>query len=396
MDKQRKLDLRRLAADPKAKKIALRTAFCLLAAVVILLLAVMAVRGKKNAPASSGTSSAPSVQTQTGQGSTRGGFPLSFSGESILDVKAGQNGLFVLTKSAVSFVSTSGAYRTPLKHSYVEPVIKAGGKYVLLFDRVTGKFQLGSERKLLFSGQSENGQQITTAAVNEQGDFLVAAKGGNYASLLTFYGKNGTARFSWECAKEYIVSVAIAENRKDLLCAAVSSRNGEMYTKLYLLNVKATETVWETRLLSTAVTECAFAGGNDVLAVCGDRRLIVNTKKADDAVEQADYPASALLCSSDGKGNTAVVNQKLGTFDLYEITVYDKNNKPYVQAQTDHTPLSVFCRGKAAYLLTDSGVYRVRRNGKLHEICKLGETERGLVMVGSDAFHYNKNTLIKN
>jgi hypothetical protein len=91
-----------------------------------------------------------------------------------------------------------------------------------------------------------------------------------------------------------------------------------------------------------------------------------------------------------------VVNQKLGSFDLYEITVYNKNNEPALQAETRLRPLSVFCRGKNAFVLTDSGVFRVTRGGKLREVCKLGETERGLVMVGSDAFHYSKNSLQKN
>ena len=399
MSKQKKkIDLRAVFADPKAKKTALFAALGFLAVLVTVLLIVIGVRGKTNAPvdAAGESSAAVSAQARTGQGNSRGGFPLSFSGENVLDVKNGGSGLYVLTKDTVYFVSTSGAFSTPLNHTYVEPVIKTGGNYVLLYDRVTGKFQLGDERKLLFSGQSENGQQITTVAVTKQGDFLVAAKGVNYASLLTYYSKNGDILFSWECAKEYIVSVSVAKNRKDLLCAAVSSRNGEMYTKLYQLNVKATETVWETHLPGTAVTECAFGAGSDVIALCGDRRLVVNTKKEEDAVERADYPAAALLCHSDGKGCTAVVNQKLGSFDMYEITVYDKNNKPVLQSETAERPVSVFCCGKKAFILTDSGVFRVRKNGKLREKCKLSETERGLVMVGSDAFHYSKNTLYKN
>lgn len=394
-EQRKKIDLRALAADPKFKKTALRVGVCLLGAIVVVLLAVMAVRGAKSSSVSS-SSGETARQAQLGQSSSRGGFPLSFSGESILDVKEGGGGLYTLTKDAVYYVSTSGAYRNPLVHSYVEPVLKTNGKYALLFDRVTGKFQLGDEKKQVVAGQSENGQQITTADVTEHGEFLLAQKGGSYASLLTYYDKNGKILFSWECAKEYIVAVAVADNRKDLLCAAVSSRDGQMYTKLYLLNVKSDETLWETRLLRTAVTECGFAGGNNVFAVCGDRRLLVNTKKTEDAVQQTDFPASALLCRSDKKGNTAVVNQKLGSFDLYEITVYNKNNEPALQAETRLRPLSVFCRGKNAFVLTDSGVFRVTRGGKLREVCKLGETERGLVMVGSDAFHYSKNSLQKN
>ncbi len=392
----KKLDLRRLTADAKFRQTAVRVCLGVLAVVVVTLLVIMGVRGNKNAPADQPGSATVAGSTQAGQGRARGGFPLSFSGGSILDVKPGGSGLYVLTKDTLYFVSTSGAYRTPMNHSYGEPVLKTGGNYALLFDRLTGQFQFGNERRQLFKGQSENSQQITTAAVTEQGEFLIAAKGVNYASLLSYYSKKGDLLFSWECAKEYIVSVAVAENRKDLLCAALNTQGGEMMTKLYLLNIRKDETVWETRLLRTAVTECGFAGGSDVYAVCADRRLVVDTKKTEDAVTQADYPAAALLCRSDGKGNTAVVNQKLGTFDEYEVTVYNKHNKPVVQALTEERPLNLFCSGSKAFLLTENGVFRVRRSGKLHEVCKLGEIEHGFVMLGSDAFHYNKNTLAKN
>ena len=370
-------------------------AVSVLVVTVAVLLIVMGLHGEK-AP-STGAGSGATVSSSQGQTAVRKGFPLNFSGGGVLDVKAVHSGMFVLTKDALSFVSTTGAYRTPVVHSYVEPVLKTGGKYALLFDRITGTFQFTTPRKALITkGQSENGQQISTAAVHEKGNFLLAEKGGSYASLLSYYNSKGEVLFSWECAKEYIVSVAIADNRKDLLCAAVSAKNGELFTKLYLLNIKKTETVWETTLSGVAATECAFAGGNDVLVTCGDRRVLVDTKKKQDAETVVSYPAAALLCRSDNTGNTAVVNQKLGTFDVFEITLYNKHNRAVLEAQTDEKPLDVFCSGKRVFILTDTGVYRVRRSGKLSRVCELSETERGLVMVGSDAFHYGKTALNKN
>ena len=61
---QKKLDLRRLTADPKNKRTALRIAIVLLAVVLVLLFVIMAVRGKKNPPVDteSGTAAAASAQ----------------------------------------------------------------------------------------------------------------------------------------------------------------------------------------------------------------------------------------------------------------------------------------------------------------------------------------------
>ncbi len=381
------------------KRVLLFAAIGAAALLVLALLIVMAVRGRSSAPTTPQANEAIAVadgDVQTRNAGGRSGFPLTFSGGSILDVKSVSGGMFTLTKDALFFVSTTGAYRTPLQHSYAKPVLKTGGKYALLFDRLTGDYTLCDARHSVLSGQSENGQQINTAAVNEKGEVLIASKGGNYASLLSFFNRRGELLFSWECAKEYIVSVAIAENRSDLLCAAVGAReDGEMYTKMYWLNIGKKDTVWETTLTGTAGTECAFAGGNDVLLVCADKRLLIDTKAKKEPVTEAEYPASAAFCHT-AKGMTVVANQKVGTFDTYEISAYGKNNKVAASAQTEQHPLSVFCNGKQAFLLTDTGVYRVKRNGKLREVCTLSEMERGFVMVGGDAFHYNKNTLFKN
>ena len=54
---------------------------------------------------------------------------------------------------------------------------------------------------------------------------------------------------------------------------------------------------------------------------------------------------------------------------------------------------------KAAEQDPDSGAAQallILENNKLREVCKLSETERGLVMVSGDAYHYSKNSLFKN
>ena len=106
------------------------------------------------------------------------------------------------------------------------------------------------------------------------------------------------------------------------------------------------------------------------------------------------YPDLAGYNSTAKEFGSIVVSGSEG--ELAKLLLDGKNNKVAASAQTEQHPLSVFCNGKQAFLLTDTGVYRVKRNGKLREVCTLSEMERGFVMVGGDAFHYNKNTLFKN
>ena len=386
-----------------AKSIALVAGISVLLVTVVVLLVFVGIRGAKSPSTErkEATVVVNAVSDQTpinGQRSNvggHGGFPLSFGG-GILSVKGIPGGMYVLTGDALCYVSTSGAYRTPLNHKYIDPVLETGGSYGLIFDRLSSGFQLCSERKCILEGTSENKQPLSTAAVSEKGDVLLAAKGANYASLLTYYNRKGEILFSWECAKEYIVAVDIADNRQDLLCAAVGVRsNSALYTKLYKLNIYEDQTVWENVIAAGAATECHFVG-NDVLVVFGDRRVLVRPGKKEDAKKPAVYDSAALLCNTDDKGNTAIVRRKLGTLNDFELTVYDKDNEEVFTRDLDNRPLAVACRGKTALVLTDQGILKVRRRGKLREVCRFEETERGLLLVGSDVFHFNKKTLYKN
>ena len=386
-----------------AKSIVLIVSVCVLIAAAAVLLILMAQNGLDDPAAQAATQEgevievSPNTLQSPAQNTTSSkGFPVSFTGGKILDVEAIGGGVYVLTKDALCFVSGTGDFHTPINHGYSEPVLESNGKYAVLFDRLSGKFMLLSDRKIQFSGQSENGQQINCAAIGPNGCFAVAAKGANYSSLLTYYNKSGKILFSWECAKEYIVAIDISKGKNNLLCAALNARNGEITTKMYLLNIAKTETVFEYEFGGAAAMECRFSGKNEAIVICNDRRVLVDLRQEEPEPLVFSYSSDLLCRASDEKGNTAVACQKFGSFDTYEISILDRRNELLCTAETDEKVLGLYCNDGKVYVLTNNSVFKLSNRGHLSRIKSLPEVRLGFAVNQSNVYHYSLNTLYKN
>ena len=222
------------------------------------------------------------------------GFPVSFSSNAIRSVSAVGAHLYVLTDETLSLVTSTGAYQLLKVIGYVEPVLRSNGKYGLVFDRLTGKYMVFANDKILYENGSEEKSQILDAAIAADGSFLIASKGDESASYLTYYASDGKPLFQWNCARDHIVAVSLAENKRDILCAALNAENGEIVTKLYLLDVYSDQTQWEYKLKGAAAIECFFVSSNKVGVVCTDRRVIIDTKRKKAEPNEFVYPETLL------------------------------------------------------------------------------------------------------
>ena len=283
------------------------------------------------------------------------GFPVSFSSNAIRSIAAVGANIYVLTDETLSLVTPSGACQMLKVIGYVEPVIVSCGKYGLVFDRLTGKYLVFCNAKIVLEGTSEDQAQILNADIAADGSFLLATKGKESASLLTYYDKDGKMLFRWTCAKDHIVAVSLAENRRDILCAALNAKNGEILTRLYLLDTYSDQTQWEYSLKGAAAIDCCFVSGSKIAVVCADRRV-----------------------------------------DAYEVRLLTGSNKVSYTFQTDARVIGVRCVGKRSYLLTEKAVLTVGPSGKGSVVTQIPGVELGLDVLNGHVYHYSLGYLFKN
>ena len=332
---------------------------------------------------------------RVGKQSSEKGFPVSFSSSGIKDIKAVKNNIIVLTKEMINCVSKNGSHVFSEVLNYAEPVLKVSGKYGIVYDRLSGKYTVFNNRKILFSKSTENESQIITAQISPSGNYAITSRNSDSASLLSYYDKNGKLIYAWACSKEYIVAVDIAENKKNILCAALNAQNGEILTKVYLLDVTKEETQWETELEATAAIDCFFTSPSKAVIVCNDKRVALMLKK-DRPPVISSYSSGVMNYSSDSSGNSAIVTSKFGSFDSYEVTFYNSSNAITGSAVVKEKIIDIKCIGQKAYVLTSNSVITVSASGKISTKIELDDVELGLEVSGMNIYHFSLGYLFKN
>ncbi len=323
------------------------------------------------------------------------GFPLSFSSNDIVDVKAVGSYVYVLSNEVLFCISPSGKLVFHRVINFSEPVMKTNGNYGVVFDRLSGKYLLLSKQKVIFSGQTQDEAQIVTAQVSSNGSYALVSRGEDAASILTFYSKKGEARFAWACSKEHIVSVAIASNGRDLACAALSAQDGEIVTKLYRLDIYSDETQWEYTVKGSAAIELSFASTNRLSLLCNNTRLLIDSKNSTE-LSRNDYPTDLIHSYTDSNGYSVTLTTEFGSFGGYEIKNYSPSNSVNYTFNTDSKVISVFCSGKKSYLLTETEIICVNTFGSESRRIELEASGLGLCFAGGKLYYYSLNRLYKN
>ncbi len=324
------------------------------------------------------------------------GFPLSFSSNDIVDVEAVGNHVYVVSNEVLFCISSSGKLVFSHVLNYSEPVIKSCGNYGIVFDRLSGKYTVVSKKAVVFSGQSVDSAQIITAQIDSDGNYAIASRSTDSACILTYYDKNGKEKFSWACSKDHIVSVAISSNGQNLACAALSASDGEIETKIYLLNIYSDETVWEYTLKGCAAININFASSSRFSLLCVDKRILLDSKGEGRIVSSNEFSTELLASYSDNDGYCVTLTSKFGSFGGYEIKNYSPNNTENYAFETDEKVVDIFCSGKKTYVLTETEIICVNSFGNESKRTELETAALGMCLSAGNIYSYSLNSLYKD
>ena len=323
------------------------------------------------------------------------GFPLSFSGGSIVDIEAVDSNVCVLTNEMLYCVSPSGKLKFSEVLNFSQPVIKTSGKYGIVFDRLSGKYMIISKSKVIYSGNSLDSQQIITAQISNNGNYAIASRSSEAACVLTYYDKNGTEKFSWACMKDHIVSVDIASNKREIACAALSASEGEIETKVYLLDIYSNKTEWEYTVKGSAAVNISFVSSGRLGLLCNNANLVLDAGKDEPVVLNDKYTSTLLDSYTDESGYRVTLTAKFGSFSGYELKCFAPGGSVAYVYETQNKITDIFCSGKKAYLLSGSQIICLNSFGKESKIIDIETAGLGITVASGRIFCYSLNTLYK-
>lgn len=312
-------------------------------------------------------------------------FPINFTSNDIIDVKSIDSRLFVLSKKLVTCVDSKGSTKFDIKFTFTDPEICVSEKYGIVYDRMSGRYLVFSPKGLVRETVVPGESSIYTAAVSNSGEVLVSTKSGDSASNLYFINKDGKKEFGWSCAEEYIVSLDF--DSKSVLCGSIGSYNGEIYTKIYLID-KKTQEVKREQTLSDSLLLDVTLNGNKAIITCQNKRAVFDLNK-DSEANIVNFSSAVKHFAEDSKGNIALLSNISENSGDYSLSVFDKNNELVYSMGLDFSVSDVICEQQGVYILTDSRVVQIAKDGTNKGDLTFEKSNFGIVKAKRNIYCYN-------
>ncbi len=340
------------------------------------------VSGKKD-----GDVDAPAVVSES--------FPVSFTSNDIITAESFSSRIFVLTQKMLTSVKTNGTVDFTKTFTFVEPEMSVSEKYGIVYDRGSSKYILFNSKGIVFEGTTDGSRHIITAAVDNKGNCAVVTKSEDSACRVYLINRRGETLYIWSCAEEYVVSVDISSDSKEILCGSLGAFNGDIITKLYKLNIESSEKDKSFTLEGSACVDVCFYGKDKAIVTCLDKRAVIDMRAKDGAPVQAEFSSDAIYVDTDFNGYTAVLTDKINSFDSDELTVYDKNNSVIYKSDLSENIVDIRIKGKRVYCLTDESVVILNSKGEPAKTIPCDVKGEGIVICSKDAYYYTIGSLRK-
>lgn len=327
------------------------------------------------------------------QGEEKGGFPVSFTSNDIISCEAFSSRIYVLTAKTLSAYKSNGENSFNVDFTFVDPAMTVSEKYGLVFDRGSSKYFVFNDKGLFYEGTTDGDRHIIQAAVDSKGNCAFVTKSEDSSCRVSFVNKAGKLVYMWSCAEEYVVAVDISSDSKELLCGAVGAYNGDILTKVYKLDINSDEEAKSFSLVGSGCVDVSFYGMDKAIVTCLDKRVIFNFRTDDGSPVEVAYTTEAEFIYSDGNGYTAVVTEKINSFDSVELSLYDKNNSVQFKAELPKDIIDVRVYGKNVFCLSRDSVIYLDSKGRIKKEVPCESKGDGLVVLSSRAFYYTVGNL---
>lgn len=250
-----------------------------------------------------------------------GSYPVSFSTNDIRDVKAVGKNIVVLTKKFATVLDKGGDIVREIPLSYGDSAVYTENSRMLIFDRLSNKYSLIDKNGTVTERKAEESAKIYNAVVTEKGKVVMSLKSDSSSSLVSVKDKNGEDIFIWSCTQEYIIDLDLSDDGKTLYCAGISAVGGEMYTKVYAVDIKKGQEKSCT-LPSQSVIGLKGISSDKFSVLTTEGLYVFDSDKEEMLIKSIQFNSEIIGRAEDEKGNIAVVTHSSSDLSQDVLTVY--------------------------------------------------------------------------
>lgn len=242
----------------------------------------------------------------------------SLNGTIIRDVKMMDSDVLVLSDIGVLVMTKSGRESLALQHGCTDPAVDVCDGRFIVFDRGGTNFTVYSKLGVQYEGVSPF--TITDAAVASNGNFALVTSSKSYHNEVHYYSSDGTEKYSWYSADNYIYNITMKENGKSFSALGMSTANGETTSYLFVFDPSKEEEPIKTSLNDSMFVSVSYKGSN--ISVIGQQ--YVYTVGTDGVIKNwVDFGDMTLEGYTETESETYVVLNKYGVGREYVIKSID-------------------------------------------------------------------------
>lgn len=289
-----------------------------------------------------------------------GGYPISFSGNDIKDVRVMDKNLVVLTKKFVTALDKNGDVLWEHPLVYGDSAVFTSDKYAIVFDRLSNKYSVIDKNGKIEERKSDISGQIFNAAVTDKGEVLLTLKSDSSSSLVAVIDKKGNDKLVWSCTREYVTNLDLSDDGKTLFCCGIGASGGEMYTKVYALTVKNGEEKSYTLPSSSCITINAVSSDKFNLLTT-EGMYFFDSSEEEMLTNSVIFNSKLINWASDSEGNIAALIDSTGNISENILRVFDAKAEEKYSLSLEDSVEDIFVQKDEALLLYSDYVIAVKK-----------------------------------
>jgi len=254
------------------------------------------------------------------------GYPIDLGSGNVEEIFMLGETVAIVQKNEVTLLNKTAKETASYPHSFSKPMVATGAGRILLCDRVTGRYMICDRDEVLYSAQLH--AETFACTVSKKGRYAFSVNNSHSSSVVSVYDSDYEKLLDFKCADEYIIGLSFSPNGKNLAMIGIGTKNAELYSKLYVLDIKGKKIISSIDFSGESLNNVFYSSKDTIIAVAQNSFTIIR----DNAIEEkVDFGYNTISrFDSDPGGKFAIVLSKYGSIDSGSVILYDsKGEKIY-------------------------------------------------------------------
>ena len=270
-------------------------------------------------------------------------YPIST--QNLLDMRAYDDGIAVLGTNSLFYMDDGGNEIDVLSHNYSSPMLRAAGKYTLLFDHAGKALRVDRSAKTRIELNFD--APILAADICKNGvyAYVLNADEKNFLSHLFIFSEKGDKLYEWGSSASYVTGIFLNEKGTKAIAICFGVDSASYFSRVYCFDFDLEDPIIDVSLRNETIYGAQFLSSGRI-AVFSDR-AVYSVESDDDTVAVKEYSAGEIShAAHDANELSAVSVNKYGNEQKCEVTVFSHNLKKAFDFSFEHKVTGICAGGK--------------------------------------------------